>query len=139
MCRPPLSRLVGSLVTVLVALSASIVPLAHGYAHYRLHDERTHEQAHHGAELDGAQSAWHDAARVEIGATDHSDDHGHPQVSSALSGRAELKVLVGPAPAPVLIAQIELTESASLLLTAAPARAGPPDAPPRPPRAPPLG
>ena len=139
MRRLQVSRLVGSMVAVLVALSASSLPLAHAHAHHRLHDERAHEHGHDPTESHAARAPLSDAAGTEIAATHESKDHAHSQASATVSARAELKWFVGPAPAPPLITQIELTDSVSLLLTAAPARAGPPDARPRQSRAPPLG
>jgi len=119
-------------MAMLVAFSAPSIALAHGYAHHRLHEEAAHEAEHHG---------WtsHDAIGLVVGVPHDSEDHGHAQVSHAVSLRVELPLLVPPALAAYFPVEIMLVGRTSLLLTAAPARAGPPDAPPRQPRAPPLG
>lgn len=139
MGRSPLSRVVGLLIAVLVGLSTSSLALAHGYAHRRLHEESTHESGHHQSEFGRVPGALHAGIRVEVGPVHDSEDHAHPQLSDAVSGRADLKVFVAPVLPAIFPAEIDLANSTSLLLTAAPARAGPPDAPPRQPRAPPLG
>lgn len=139
MARSPFSRAVGLAIAMLVGLSAPSLALAHGYAHHRLHEEAAHEAEHqHG----GSHAA---AAPLGVGTgpavepAHDSEDHGHPQLSHAVSMRVEFPLFVVPALLASFAVQTELVSSTSLLLTAAPARAGPPDAPPRQPRAPPLG
>jgi hypothetical protein len=136
MGRSPLSRVVALLIALLVALSTSGLALAHGYAHHRLHEEGTHESEHHQAGLGVLASAQHDIS-VAIEPAHDSKDHVHPQLSDAVSSRADLKLFVASPPPVNYSAQTRVTDSTSLLLTSAPARAGPPGAPPRQPRAPP--
>ena len=134
MGRSPLFRVVAPAIAVLVGVSTSSAVLAHGYAHHRLHDEIVREDRHRAT-----SAASHHDTRVAVEAAHDFDEHAHPQLANAVSGRADLKVFIGPISAAVLPAPIELADRTSLSLTAAPARAGPPDAPPRQPRAPPLG
>lgn len=139
MARSPLSRAVGLSIALLAGLSASSLALAHGYAHHRLHEEAAHEAEHHRGGSHSASAALPLGVGLEVEQAHDSEDHGHPQLSHAVSMRVDLPLLIIPALPANFAAEIALVSSTSLLLTAAPARAGPPDAPPRQPRAPPLG
>lgn len=124
---------------MLVGLSAPSLALAHGYAHHRSHEEAAHDGEHHRGESHAASAALRLDISHEVEPAHDSEEHGHPQVSHAVSIRVDLPLFVIPVLAANFSAEIDLVSSTSLLLTAAPARAGPPDAPPRQPRAPPLG
>jgi hypothetical protein len=137
MRRSALSRLAGIILATLVSLSAPGLGLAHGYAHHEAMEHADDEREHHHAAT-GATPLAADALISSIDGTGSTGDHGHPELSLALSARADVGLFV-------LAAKVELPPyvvvqtQASLLLTAAPPRAGPPDAPPRQPRAPPIG
>jgi hypothetical protein len=103
-----------------------------------LHKEAAHKDEHHRGESHAVSAALRPGVDLELGVAHDSDDHGHPLVSHAVSMRVDLPLLVIAALPANFAAEIALVSSTSLLLTAAPARAGPPDAPPRQPRAPPL-
>lgn len=124
---------------MLVGLSAPSLALAHGYAHHRLHEDAEHEAEHHRAASHAPSAALRSGVSPEIEPPHDSEEHGHPQLSHAVTMRVDLPFLVLPVLAANFPAEIDLVSSTSLLLTAAPARAGPADAPPRQPRAPPLG
>lgn len=119
------SRLAGVLIAVLVGFSAPGLALAHGYAHHESHEQGEHEGEHQRSEFQGLEP--------------ESGDHGHPQLSQARSARIEVLLLVATVRAVSLPDEIVLVDATSMLLTAAPARAGPPDTPLPQPRAPPLG
>ncbi|MGI9077116.1 MAG: hypothetical protein ACR2G6_07270 [Gemmatimonadaceae bacterium] len=139
MRRSPVSCFAGLLMAMLAGLSAPSLALAHGYAHHEAHEHAEHEREHHGSEHLGPGAASHDELTASLRAADHPGDHAHPQLFRAVSVRTDVVLFVAAAPAVSLPADIVLVDAASLLLTAAPARAGPADAPPRQPRAPPLG
>lgn len=139
MARSPLSHAVRASIAILVSVSAPSLALSHGYAHYRLHEQAAHEAEHHHGASHSASAAAPLGLGPEIERAHDAEDHGHPQLSHAVSVRVDLPLLLIPALAASIAAEIALVSSTSLLLTAAPARAGPPDAPPRQPRAPPLG
>jgi len=139
MRRSPVSMLIGLLIAMLAGLSAPALALAHGYAHHEAHEHAEHERAHHGSELLDDGSASHNELTLSLRGVDHPADHAHPRLFHAVSVRTDVVLFVAPALAVNLPADIVLVGTASLLLTAAPARAGPSDAPPRQPRAPPLG
>jgi len=133
----PLSRFTGIVLAALVSLSAPGLGLAHGYAHHEARERADNGREHHHGVSESTPSgsgeftAWVDG-------TGRTDDHGHPELSVARSARADLPLFV--VAANIALSEPVVVESqASLLLTAAPARAGPPHAPPRQPRAPPLG
>lgn len=145
MRRSPLSRFTGLLLATLVGVSAPGLALAHGYAHHEAREHAEHEHGHghgHGlehhhatpADEQGATSADHEAS---IGSAGSTGDHHHPELSPGLSARAEILLFVVP-PSVAFPDYVLVDTRASLLLTAAPPRAGPPDAAPRQPRAPPL-
>ena len=137
MRRSFLSRLIGLVLATLVSLSAPGLGLAHGYAHHEAKEHADHEREHHHGASESTPVAPGELT-LSVAGTGSSGDHGHPELSLALSGRADVALFV--LPAKVELPPYVLVESqASLLLTAAPPRAGPPDAPPRQPRAPPLG
>lgn len=139
MRRSPLSRVTGLVLATLVGISAPGLALAHGYAH---HEAREHAEHEHGHEHQHATPAAHESESsadhvASIESTGSSGDHHHPELSLGLSTRAEIPLFV--VPSAVTLPEYVLVESrASLLLTAAPPRAGPPDAAPRQPRAPPF-
>jgi hypothetical protein len=139
MARSPFSRAVRASIAILVSVSAPSLALSHGYAHHRLDEQAAHEGEHHHGASHSASAALPFGLGSEIEQAHDSEDHSHPQVSHAVSIRVDLPVLFVPTLPANFAAEIALVSSTSLLLTAAPARAGPPDAPPRQPRAPPLG
>ena len=139
MRRSPVSRLAGLLMAMLAGLSAPGLALAHAYAHHEAHENAEHEREHHRVEHLGQGAASHDDLTASIRAEDHTRDHAHPQLFHAVSVRTDVVLFVAAGPAVSLPADIVIVDTASLLLTAAPARASPADAPPRQPRAPPLG
>ena len=135
----PLSRFTGLVLATLVGVSAPGLALAHGYAHHeaREHAEHEHGHEHHHATpaADESESSADPGASIESAGS--TGDHDHPELSLGLSARAEIPLFV--VPSAVTLPDYVLVDSrASLLLTAAPPRAGPPDAAPRQPRAPPL-
>ena len=137
MRRCSLSRLTGLCLAVLVSLSAPGVGLAHGYAHHEAKEHADHEREHHHGVWESERSAS-ELLTAAVENAGGSGDHDHPELSQAMSGRADAALFV-VAPRVELPAYVVVASHASLLLTAAPPRAGPPDAPPRQPRAPPLG
>ena len=137
MRRSLLTRVIGLLLATLVGLSAPGLGLTHGYAHHEAKEHADHEHEHRHGTSESAPVAVDDLI-VAVEGTGSSGDHGHPELSLALSGRADVALFVLPAKVE-LPAYVVAESQASLLLTAAPPRAGPPDAPPRQPRAPPLG
>jgi hypothetical protein len=139
MARSPFSRAVRASIAILVSVSAPSLALSHGYAHHRLDEQAAHEAEHHHGASHSASAALPLGLGSEIEQAHDFEDHGHPQLSHAVSVRVDLPLLILPALPVKLGAEIALASSTSLLLTAAPARAGPPDAPPRQPRAPPPG
>lgn len=137
MRRSFVSRLSGLTLATLVSLSAPGLGLAHGYAHHEAREHAEHAREHHHGASEGAQPAP-DQPTAALEDAGRSGDHGHPELSPAMSGRADVALFILPAKVE-LPAYVVIDGRASLLLTAAPPRAGPPDAPPRQPRAPPLG
>lgn len=137
MRRPSVSRLSGIVLATLVSLSAPGLGLAHGYAHHEAVEHAEEERDHHHGVPNGPTSAAHELID-SVDGTGSSGDHGHPELSLALSARADVGLFV-PATKVELPPHVVVETQASLLLTVAPPRAGPPDAPPRQPRAPPLG
>lgn len=137
MRRSPHSRVIGLLLATLVGLSAPGLGLAHGYAHHEANEHTGHEREHHHGLSERAPAAP-DELIASVRGTESSGDHGHPELSLALSSRTDLAPFV-LAVKVELLAYMVVRSQASMLLTAAPPRAGPPDAPPRQPRAPPLG
>lgn len=139
MRRSPFSRAVGLLIATLVGFSAPSLALAHGYAHHRLHEDAEHEAEHRRGAPHAPSATMRLGLNLEIEPPHDSEEHGHPQLSHAVTTRVDLPFFVLPVLAANFPAEIDLVSSTSLLLSAAPARAGPADAPPRQPRAPPLG
>jgi hypothetical protein len=138
MGRSPFSRAVGLLIAIAAGLYAPSLAVAHGYAHHRLYEAAAHEDEHHRGGPHAVSAVLRPGVYLELGVAHDSEDHGHPLLSHAVSMRVDLPLLVIAAPPANFAAEIALVSSTSLLLTAAPARPGPPDAPPRQPRAPPL-
>lgn len=139
MRRSPLSRFTGLVLAALVGISAPGLALAHGYAHHEASEhaehEHGHEHRHATPTADEGASTVNQTGSIE--SAGRSGDHDHPQLSLGLSARAEIPIFV--VPGTVALPEYVLVDSrASLLLTTAPPRAGPPDAAPRQPRAPPL-
>jgi hypothetical protein len=139
MRRSPLSRFTGLVLAALVGISAPGLALAHGYAH---HEAREHAEHEHGHEHRHATPAADEGASAanqtgSIESAGRSGDHDHPQLPLGLSARAEIPLFVVPS-AVTLPAYVLVDSRVALLLTGPPPRAGPPDAPLRQPRAPPL-
>ena len=137
MRRSSLSRFASMVLAALVSLSAPGLGLAHGYAHHEANEHAGHEREHHHGLSESAPAAPEELI-ASVRGTGSSGDHGHPELSLALSSRTDLTPFVLAVKVELLAYMVVRTQ-ASMLLTAAPPRAGPPDAPPRQPRAPPLG
>jgi len=132
------TRVAALLLGTLVGVSTPAVALAHGYAHHEA-NEHADEHADHDQASSDASNADRDPLSASIGSADDSRDHPHAQLSHALSARLDALQFVLAPEAAKLASRIAFVDTASLRLTTAPPRAGPPDAPPRQPRAPPLG
>lgn len=132
MRRSPLSRLTGLFLAMLIGLSGPSLAVAHAHAHHHAAEQAEHDREHHHS---GAATASA-PADVSMGASGESGDHAHPVIVCAPSTRAELPFFIAPR-ATELLASTLVPDQASLLRTAAPRQTGPPDAPPRQPRAPP--
>lgn len=133
------SRIAALTIATLVGISVPGSALAHGYAHHEAGEHAEHDRDHNRAPGAEATDELYDGLPPSIQAANESRDHAHPQLARALSVRMDAPPFVLP-PIPVAVPSgIAFVGTASLLLTAAPARAGPADAPPRQPRAPPLG
>jgi len=137
MRRSPVSCFAGLLMAMLAGFSAPGSGLAHGYAHHEAHEHS--EGEHNPGGPSGLGVGAHDELTASLRAADDTEDHAHPQLFHAVSVRADVLLFVAAAVAVSLPSDIVILDTASLLVTAAPARAGPADAPPRQPRAPPLG
>ncbi len=137
MRRSPLFRLASFLLAMVVGFSTPGLALAHGYAHHEAHEHSQQGRQHQHGDREDPTAAPHAELTPSAKAAGNSGDHDHPQLSLALSTRADVPLFVMPAGL-ILPAYIVIESQTSLLLTAAPPRAGPPDAPPRQPRAPPL-
>lgn len=137
------SRVVALAIATLLGTYTPGLALAHGYAHHEESEHAAHDREHHHGEesrtTDASSDASSDVSAPSIRATNESKDHAHPQLAHALSVRMETPVFVLPSDRASVPNEIVFVGTASLLLTAAPARAAPPDAPPRQPRAPPVG
>ena len=133
------SRITALALATLVGFSAPGLALAHGHAHHEA-DERAARAHGHAHDIDAAVPAEHGAEEhALLMAANEPDDHAHPQLALALAFRIDALLFVVPSVVAAELAGSDADSSVSLLLTAAPASAGPPDAPPRQPRAPPLG
>lgn len=136
MRRSLVSRLAALAIAMLVGFASPALALAHGYAH---HEHGEQGNAPRGALVSEATDELHDGLSRSISVAYESKDHAHPQLAHALPARmgAPLFVLSTiPAAVPV---SIVFVSTAALLPTSAPTGAGPVDALPRQPRAPPLG
>ena len=134
MHRSPLSRACTLVAALFVAFSAPGTALAHGVAH---HAEAHHAEAHHVDPHEGP-SDHVDADRPSEFEADHPVEHGHQTLGPATTSRTDaLLVPLTPVAAPC-VAKIVEREDAPLALVSGPL-AGPPEASPRQPRAPPLG
>jgi hypothetical protein len=140
MRRPLRSRFAALLAAALVGLTAPGLALAHGHAHHEASEHATDpdHRHHHGTDERATEPGRRGAIAFVVG-DDSSEHHGHPRVDQAMAVRAHASLIGLPALPPSLANEIVFVGAAELLITAAPARAGPPDAPPRQPRAPPLG
>jgi len=123
------SRVAALLLGTLVGVSTPGVALAHGYAHHEA-NEHADEHADHDQASADASNADRDALSASIGSADDSRDHAHAQLSHALSARLDALQFVLAPEAGKLASRIAFVDTASLRLTTAP---------PRQPRAPPLG
>jgi hypothetical protein len=134
------SRITALALATLVSFSAPGLALAHGHAHHEADERaaRAHGHAHDVHEAAVPVEHGPDGRALAMGA-DEPDDHAHPQLALALAFRIDALLFVLPSVAAAEHAGADGDSSVSLLLTAAAARAGPSDAPPRQPRAPPLG
>lgn len=134
MRRSVLSRFTALLAATLMGVSAPGVAVAHGHAHHesREQDEHRHEHEHIAA----ATTASHDAAST-VQADGSDGDHDHPMLVLGPSVRGDMALFVVPAVA-ALPALVLVEPKATRQLIDAPPRAGPLDARPRQPRAPPL-
>jgi len=133
--RSVLSRLTGLLVATLMGISAPGLALAHGHSHHesREHAEHRHDHEHTAA---AAITANHDAAST-VQADGSDGDHDHPMLLLGPSVRGDIALFVAPSVA-TLPALILVEPRVTQRLIDVPPRAGPPDARPRQPRAPPL-
>ena len=138
MRHPPLLRIAALVVAMLPALSGQLLALAHGHAHHEAQEHADHDREHHHAMSESSAHAVIDAPTPSIGPSGGSGDHGHPELSPALSARADVLFFV-IAPSPSFADFVMVRSRASLPLPTAPPRAGPHDESPRQPRAPPLG
>jgi len=125
------------LVAGLAGLSAPGLALAHGYAHHEASEHAGEQLDHHHRKANGAIDVAHEELRASVHAADDSNDHVHPQLSQGPSVRLDAPLFVLHIARESLSSGIVFVGTASLLATAAPARAGPPDALSRQPRAPP--
>lgn len=133
------SRVAALAIAILTGFSVPTLALAHGYAH---HEAGEHAEQDHGdSRAPGAVATdeLHHELPTSIQVAYEAKDHGHPQLAHAFPARMNSSVFVLSAIPVDVPARLVFVSTASLLLTAAPVRAGPADAPPRQPRAPPLG
>lgn len=133
------SRVAALLLGTLVGVSTPGVALAHGYAHHEANEHADEHADHHDQASADAGNADRNALSASIGSADDSRGHAHAQLSHALSARPDALQFVLAPEAVKLASRIAFVDIASLRLATAPPRADPPDAPPRQPRAPPLG
>lgn len=133
------SRIAGLAIATLVGISAPGSAFAHGYAHHEASEHAGPDRAHGGAVVTEGAAGLADERPMLVQATNESTDHPHVQLAHALSVRMDAPLFMLPPIPPAIPVGIVFVSTASLILTAAPARAGPADAPPSQPRAPPLG
>lgn len=139
MRRSLVSRIAAIAIATLVGISTPGSALAHGFAHHEASEHAERDREHrHEAGLDSTNGSHH-ALTPSVQATNDSKDHVHAQLAHAVPVRMDAPLFILPSIPASLPSEIVFVGTASLLLTAAPARAGPPGAPPRQPRAPPLG
>lgn len=138
MLRLRLPRAARLLIAVLVGFAPPTLALAHGYAHHESHENEEHARQHAHGEGLGTSRSSHGEMITALRAGDDAQHHGHPQLCQAMAVRVGISLFVVMAPIASLPLDIVHVAAASLLLTAAPARAGPAHARPRQPRAPPI-
>lgn len=134
-----LSRITALALATLVGFSAPGLALAHGHAHHEAGEQATVGHAHEHADATAVPKEQGPEGRALVMGANAPDNHAHPQLTLALSTRFDAPVYVAPPIPATGLTESRSDETTSLLLTAAPARASPSDAPPRQPRAPPLG
>jgi hypothetical protein len=129
-----------------VVLAAPGTASAQAYAHDQLREHAEHQgddggRHHHGNETADKAAAIvalsHDYPAAALQSSDSAGDHDHPELIFTLSARPELSHFIATAPQATVRADIVFVTAASLLLITTPARAGPPFALSRQPRAPP--
>ena len=124
MLRPVVRRFISLLVALVASMSVPGMAVLHGYAHHEAHEHGQHRS--------------HDAVAGAVTAADESSDHAHPVVGVAPSGRGQQDAVTLAPPVTGLVVISGVNHTASLIVTAAPARASPERQPLRQPRAPPL-
>ncbi len=139
MRRSLVSRITALVIATLVGFASPALALAHGYAHHEAGEHGEQDGGHSGALGPEATDELHDGLPLSIQAAYESKDHAHPQLAHARPMRISAPLFVLSANPVAVPVGIVCVGTAALLPTAAPARAGPADAPPRQPRAPPLG
>ena len=139
MRRSLVSRIVALAIASLVGISAPGLAIAHGYAHHESDKHAEHERDHDRALVPAPTGELQDGLRSVFQATNEPNDHAHQRLAHALSVRTYVPLFVLPSVPVTIPVSIVLVSTSSLLLTAAPIWTGPGDAPPRQPRAPPLG
>lgn len=132
-------RFAALLVAGLVGMSAPGVALAHGYAHHEKSELAGEAGDHHHGPAQSATALANGQPTAVVHDPSESRDHDHPQLSQPRTVRVDAPLFVLPAVPASLPSSVTLVGTVSLLVTAAPARAGPRDTPPRQPRPPPLG
>lgn len=138
MLRYLVSRIAALTIATLVGISSPGLAIAHGYAHHES-DHAGQDRDYHPAQSPAAANALHDGWFPSIHAANASNGHNHPPIARALSVRMDAPLFV-LLPAGIEVPpDIVFAGTASLLLTAAPARTERAEASPRQPRAPPLG
>lgn len=124
---------------MLVGFSAPGLAVAHGYAHHEAHEHPEHDRHEHVGGADRLTGGWRGGLAALVPPTDDHQGHAHPELSRAVSVRLNAPFIAALPPEVGPLAITVLAGTASLRLTASLARAGPPEASPRQPRAPPLG
>lgn len=139
MRRSFVSRVVALTIASLVGISSPGLALAHGHAHHEAGDHAALEREDHrssgAAETQAGRGEW----TMAIEPAKDSTAHVHPQLVNALSARMHASLFVLPPRSVAVQVGVVFTDTASLVLSAASARAAPAGAPLRQPRAPPLG
>lgn len=132
------SRLAALLLATLVGFAAPGLALAHAYAHQEAQEHGRNGREHHHGKSAGPTVGSATQATPSFETPGGSGRHPHPELSPALSARANLSLFVMPS-AVTLPEYLAVVNRASLRLKADPPRAGSPDALLRQPRAPPQG